>query len=318
MGFMGRKSKKSLNVFSIFFNSIGIYFSYLDKLTKYLLFPVFGQILGLIAIFTIVYFLNVNVNVLTEKFPIFAFEQNLFILYICLILPFLIVLLKAFYDYMIAFSALNTVSYTLLAKKKVKDLDFPSHNANIIRRLPSYLGLLLIFSFITTVLIIPPILLVAPILFVYLVLIFQVFALEQQQNPFYPISRSVSLVKGHFWKTSILLILVSVFSYFLIPGLIIWSCNYFGWTFYLINPVEKFVSLFPIDSWNATLAQFSFISFSVTELDVARTIVESLISSIIIMFMLPFRCCAFTYLYASLDSENIKNNASDSENDKNG
>ena len=45
-------SKKNKTPLGIFTESIGLYFSNFDKFVKYMTFPVFGQILGLLLIFS--------------------------------------------------------------------------------------------------------------------------------------------------------------------------------------------------------------------------------------------------------------------------
>lgn len=303
---MARKKKKiSLNIFKIFFDSVKIYFLYLDKFVKYLMFPVMGQILGLIVLFTIAYLFNVNSSNLQEKIPFLSNEKNFFITYIICLAPFFAIFIKAFYEYIIAFTSLNSVCYIIAPKKKVQDIDFKTHDSAIERRLFPYVVLLFLASLISMVLCFPFFWIFAP----FIVLMFQVFALEQSAGPVGSIGRSIDLVRGHYFVTLIAIILAGVLTYMLIPGLFMWALDYFKITPILNAPVEKFVSIVPIDyvGINKTLSTFSI--SKITSFDVSKMLTESTIYSIFIMFTLPLRCCVFTNLYAALDIDAIGKNA---------
>ena len=57
-----KKANKFIGVFQIFFSSIKTYFLYLDQCAKHLSFPIFGQLISLILIFTATYFFVKNVE----------------------------------------------------------------------------------------------------------------------------------------------------------------------------------------------------------------------------------------------------------------
>ena len=313
---MGRKKKKiSLNVFNIFFTSVKVYFLYLDKFVKYLLFPVFGQILGIIAIFTVAYLFNTNSETLQMKIPFLAEEKNFFIVYICCLIPFFIIFIKAFDDYIIAFSALNSVCYITTPKKKVQDIDFKTHNSAIERRLFPYIVLLFLFSLLSIVAIIPIFWIFIP----FLILIFQVFALEQSAGPVSSIGRSIDLVRGHYFVTLIAIILCLLLTYVLIPDLFVWAFDYFKITPFLVSPVEKFVSAFPAIDYGRINEVLKMIGSTETlnSFVLAKMLVESTIYSIFVMFTLPLRCCVFTNLYAALDIDAIGRNAQNEGDDGN-
>ncbi len=305
---MGRKKRKvSLNVFKIFFTSTKVYFLYLDKFVKYLMYPVFGQIFGLIALFLVAYLFAVNTATLQEKIPFMFSERNFLIVYICCLAPFFAIFIKAFYEYLIAFGALNSVCYIITPKKKVQEITFDTHNDAIERRIAQYIVLLFLFSLITFVLSLPLFWIFIP----FFVLIFQIFALEQSAGALYSVKRSIELVKGHYFQTLIALILVVLATYIFIPGLFVWAFNHFRLTDYLIIPVDKFLAVMPInisalnDVLRANMMQTIELS------DISKLIVESMICSIFVMFTLPLRCCTFTNLYAALDIDAIGRNSED-------
>lgn len=303
---MGRKKKKvSLNIFKIFFGSVKVYFLYLDKFVKYLMFPVMGQILGLIVLFTVAYLFNVNAASLQEKIPFLSDEKNFFIAYLICLAPFFAIFIKAFYEYIIAFTSLNSVCYIITPKKKVQDIDFKTHDSAIERRLFPYIALLFFASIISMVLCVPVFWIFAP----FIVLMFQVFALEQSAGPLSSISRSIDLVKGHYFVTLMAIILAGVLTYMLIPGLFMWALDYFKITPFLNAPVEKFVSIIPMDLNNINTFLTSLAVSKITTSDLARMLTESTIYSVFIMFTLPLRCCVFTNLYAALDIDAIGKNS---------
>ena len=312
---MGRKKRKiSLNAFKIFFTSTKVYFLYLDKFVKYLTFPVFGQIFGLIAMFTVAYLFTVNMATLQEKIPFMFSDRNFMIVYFCCLAPFFVLFLKAFYEYLIAFCALNSVCYIITPKKKVQDIDFDTHNDALERRIFHYIVLLFYFSLISIFLSIPIFWLFIP----FFVLVFQIFALEQSAGARYSIKRSIELVKGHYFHTLVAIVLVSLLTYIFIPYLFVWSFDYFKLTPYLMLPVEKFLSAIPIDFNSINeLLRANMISMTVEISDVSKLIVETAIYTIFFMFTLPLRCCTFTNLYAALDIAAIGSNShSDETEDK--
>ena len=302
---MGRKKKKnSLNAFKIFFTSVKVYFLYLDKFVKYLMFPVFGQILGLLAVLAVAYLFISNLTALQEKIPFLFTEKNFLIVYCCCLAPFFVIFLKAFYEYLIVFSALNSVCYIITPKKKVQDINFSTHNEAIERRLFHYIALLFFFSLLSIVLCIPVFWIFIP----FFVLIFQIFALEQNAGARYSIKRSVELVKGHYFQILIAIILVVLFTYIFIPYLFVWAFNYFKITPYLMIPADNFLLTMQVDLSDLNDLLRSMMIPTIELSDISRAVVESTIFTVFLMFTLPLRCCVFTNLYAALDIDAIGRN----------
>ena len=113
-----KKTNKFIGAFQIFFSSIRTYFLYLDQCAKHLAFPIFGQIIGIILIFTVAYFFIINVDNIKEINPFFENEKNLLISFFVIIAPLFLIFLKAFFDYIIAFTSLNLLFYTVSNKTK--------------------------------------------------------------------------------------------------------------------------------------------------------------------------------------------------------
>lgn len=287
-----KKINKFTGTFQIFFSSIKTYFLYLDQIAKYLAFPVFGQLLGIILIFTVTYYFRTQ----------FYNYINLSVFYVILI-PFLLIFLKAFYNYLVAFASLNLLFYTVFGKSKVKKIDFKANDNVIIRKMPNYIVLLFLLSVIGIIISIPPLLFISPFIWLFLCLCIQVFALEGDVSPVKAISRSVELVKNNILSTVIMIILCYIATYWFLPNLFIWAFEKLSLVSALINPYEQFFELVPLDNINSYL---SLANYSIDPLTIAKFAAEYTISFIIISFTLPFRCCCFTELYRNFDSNKIK------------
>jgi len=68
-------------------------------------------------------------------------------------------------------------------------------------------------------------------------------------------------------------------------------------------PVDKYVQLLPINIVNDILAQYN-IPFVLKSYEIAKHIVLSTVSFMIIAFALPFRCICCTALYKELIKKN--------------
>ena len=128
-----KKANKFIGVFQIFFSSIKTYFLYLDQCAKHLSFPIFGQLISLILIFTATYFFVKNVEDIKAINSFFSQDKNLLITFFVLLAPLFLVFLKAFFDYIIAFASLNILFFTAPKGKKSKTIDFEANN-NVIKR----------------------------------------------------------------------------------------------------------------------------------------------------------------------------------------
>lgn len=304
-----KKSNKFIECFKIFFSSIKTYFMYFDECIKALAFPIFGQLLSIILIFTAVYYFSMNVEKIRNIGAFFDNDTNLLILLSIIILPLLIVLVKAIYDYIIAFSSLNILFYTASKKKKAKNIDLNANNNVIKRKLFQYILLMLL---VTLILIVPPLIFVAPIVWIFLCLSFQVFAFEGEIGATQAISRSIELVKGNVIVTIIMLLLCYFVTYSFLPNMFIWFADKINFSFSLVNLWEDFFALLPIESWNNALSSLP-LGLSIDAVTISKYAVESSIAFVIIGFTLPFRCCCFTELYRLYDSDKIKEISKSSE-----
>ena len=163
-------TKKSNNVFSIFTEAIGLYFSNFGKIIKYMSFPVLGQIAGLMLVFFITYFYTLNLPKLIEKYPNLNNFNTLLILSIIITLPGLAIFVKAFWEYIVAYGAINSMYENISKSGRV--YDFRAHTELITRRAPAFIGLWLILGIFTTLAILPPFWIICGIFAVYFVIVF--------------------------------------------------------------------------------------------------------------------------------------------------
>ncbi len=300
-----KKSNKILAVFNIFFSSIKSYFLYLDQCAKYLAFPVFGQIVSIIIIFWLTYLFKTNIDNIRAFNSFFENDTNLYSCFFIILAPFFIILMKAIYNYILAFASLNILFYTTSGKSKVKNIDFKANDNVIKRKFPNYILLMLIVSLLLLIL-----LLVSPIVWLFLCLTFQVLALEGDISAPKAISRSFEMVKANIIPTLIMLVLCIVSTYIFLPNLFLWAFDKISVSTFLIDKFETFCNIIELDYFNSYL---SVIDTQIKPLDIAIGTYQGLITFIITSFTLPFRCCCFTELYKLYDSEKIKENSKQSD-----
>ncbi len=296
-----KKSNKFLSVFNIFFSSIKSYFLYLDQCAKYLAFPVFGQIISIIIIFWLTYLFKTNIDNIRNLNPFFESDKNLYTCFWIVLAPFFLVLMKAIYNYILAFASLNILFYTTSGKSKVKNIDFKANDNVIKRKFPNYILLMLIVSLLLLIL-----LLVSPIVWLFLCLAFQVLALEGDISAPKAISRSFEMVKANIIPTLIMLVLCIFTTYIFLPNLFLWAFDKISVSTFLIEKFETISNAMELDIINSYL---SFINTQLKPIDIAIGSYQALIIFIITSFTLPFRCCCFTELYKLYDSEKIKENS---------
>lgn len=298
---MAKKESAFAGIMRIFFNGIKLYFLNFEKFFKYMAFPVIGQIVGVTMIFFASYVFTLHVSDLTSKSPIFDNIPLVFMMLLLLTLPGFFIFCKAFWDYLIAMAALNSMASSILEGSKLEDTGM--HAELIKRRAGSYIWFLLLLSLIYLVLSIPVLWGLLAIAFVYLALSFQVFALEEDKSAFDAIKTSINLIKHNFGRTLFLLFLLWVVSYWLVPGLISWGfetgnlCGFFSY------PVDKYVQLLPLNDFNDLLSQ-AHVPYTLKSYTIAKYVVLTIVAFAVTGFALPFRCLCCTELYKELTKRN--------------
>lgn len=314
---MAKKSEnRILMILNIFKDGVIWYCKYLDVLLKYMFFPVFGQILGLILIFTANYFFVVNIPHLIKQYPILDNIPLVFTLLLICVFPGFMVFCKAFYDYIIAMAALNLMVYVSRGEKMKKEpLDPKIHSDVLKNRLAKYIIFILILSVLLCIGSFPLLIIPFVIVLVYLSLIFQVFMLEESSTPLGVFKRSFELVKTNFGITCLLLGLSGLLTYWLLPNLIIWAFYKANAIDFLAYPIHKYLEILPvqellnnfISTVTGGLPLEMPISININSLfnihDIACNIVCFVIGVSVVGLLLPMRSCWFTLLYKTFDFE---------------
>ncbi len=305
-----------------------IYLKNIFTLTKIMLFPVFGQLLGILLILSPSYFFSQNI---TKFVPPENIAQNLVLIIlglIVLILPGFFVFTKAFWEYMTAMAALNSSIGNIMAEGKLKD--YAILNQCIKLRTKEYIlvllyltlivlgGLLLPFSiyllkflnsvdtaFLTSAFSVIELFMIFILLIVsvYLSLSFQVFAFENI-SPVQTIKKSWTLVKTSFWKTFFTGIAVILLTGILIPSLFQGLFSKAQFISYAVRPIEIYLASFSniIDIFRRTDAGY-YILGTMTNYDIAKTFLLLVIGGVVSGLLLPLGSAYYTLLYYDLSSK---------------
>ena len=287
-------TKKSKSIFGILTESTGLYFSEFDKFIKYMTFPVLGQILGLGLTLVITYFYSINLPKLIDKYPNLNDFWTLMGISVLIALPGLAIFCKAFWDYLVAYGAINSMFINLRKSKKV--YDFEAHNELIKRRSFQFIGLWMLWGIFTIIAVCPLFWVICGIFAVYFVLTFQVFTFEPELSPFGCIRKSLLLIKGHFTQTFILIILAGMLTYLLIPQIIIKAFDCTGINTALASAIMPFINLIP---------ELDFRMYGLGILkhaDYAIITVQTIIAQILIQYTLPLRSILWSNWYAELNN----------------
>ena len=287
---MAKSEKTPLSVFA---ESAGLYFSNLDKFIKYMTFPVLGQILGLSIIFLTTYYYTINLPKLLDKYPQFNDFWILVVLSIIITLPGFAIFCKAFWEYLVAYGAVNSMTSSLVKSGKLYDFD--AHKELINRRALPYIGLWFLFGIFSIIAICPLMWVICGIFAVYFVLVFQVFTFEPELSPIGCVRRSLILIKGHFAQTLMLFIFAGLLTYYIIPQIITTGLNYTGIINGLSNSILPFIQLFPeIHMENYGIS-------AITHIHIAAFTVQVILSQILIQYTLPLRSILWSLWYKELN-----------------
>ena len=320
---MAKKSNnRILMTLNIFWEGIVLYCKNLDTFIKYMFFPVFGAILGLILIFAADYYFIISIPDLIKKYPVLDNIPLVFTLVIICVFPGFLIFCKAFFDYMVAMASLNSMVYVSRGgKMKNKPLDTKAHDDLLKNRLAKYILFLLILAVISTIGMFPLFIIPFGVIAVYLCLIFQVFMLEESTSVAGVFKRSFYLVKGNFLITFILLALSFGLTYVLLPNLLVWAVEKGKIIQYLALPVQNYLDILPIKAiiaefWeavimpiaqqNPALNQATLSLEPKTVFDTAAyslSFTKTAVTAIMTGMLLPLRCAWFTLLYKTFDTE---------------
>lgn len=283
-------AKKNKTPLGIFVESIGLYFSNFDKFIKYMTFPVLGQVGGLLLVLllTLIY---------TKHIPQIDNINILILLSILVTLPGLLIFTKAFWEYLVAYGAINSMLDNMLKSGKVYDFD--AHTELIKRRSIPFIGLWFLFGVFSLLAVFPLFWVPAGVIAVFCVLVFQVFTYEPELSPIGCVKKSMQLVKGHFASTFMLMALVGALTYVFVPQIANKLFEVIKLSDCFVNMIMPFIDELPVAELNSALALAYIPAIQVK--DIAAFAVTTTIAQIFIQYTLPLRSILWGMWYEELN-----------------
>lgn len=290
------KYKIKNSIWLVLAEGIRIYFTNIDKFLTYMLFPVFGQLIGILLSFGLSLGFANQIVARVEN-PWVAF-----LLVLLLAIPGLLVFVKAFWDYMVAYVALNSMTEGAISTGKV--YDFQSHNEVATRRTWAFVLLLLAVGVLSSIgssifFIIP-----ASVLWIYFIIVFQVFTFEPDLKTHEYFKRSFLLVRGHWFRTCVLMLVLAFFSIFIITQGISVVFDYLNLTNKICMLFDPISSALPIAFINEILTLFK-LPIITTEM-ISEKLYFSILYAIIMGLTLPIRSICWTLWYMNLSELELK------------
>lgn len=295
------KYKMKNSIWFVLFEGLKIYFSNIDKFILYMLFPVLGQVLGIALCFGLTLGLSDKIAAKADSIS----SAMLFIL--LLAIPGLLIFAKAFWDYVVAYVALNSMTEGAVTSGKV--YDFKSHNEVATRRSFKYIGFLLILSVLmslgTSIFFIIP----GFVLWIYLILIFQIFTFEPDLSIWECYKKSFVLVKGDWGRTFSLMLILAFFSIFIITQGITVVFDYLNLTKSVCSIFDFIGKLLPLHTINHAFS-YARLPYNITVEMVSNWIFVTILSCIVAGLTLPIRSICWSLWYKNLsdikDAEQVK------------
>lgn len=284
------KYKLKNSIFFILWEGIKIYFSNIDKFLLYMLFPVFGQVIGIALSF------GLSLG-FADKVVQKADSPAVALLMILLLaIPGLLIFAKAFWDYMVAYVALNSMTEGAVTTGKVYDLT--SHNEVATQRGWKYIGFLIVLSVLMSLgssifFIIPGF-----VLWIYFILVFQIFTFEPDLSITDIFKRSFLLVKGNWARTFILMAVLGFFSMYILTEGITVVFDYLNLTASASSIFNFISNLIPLDLVNKILVHAN--QPIITNEMISKTIFVSVLGMIISGLTLPIRSICWSLWYKNL------------------
>ena len=277
------------SVWLIFFESIKIYALNIHKFMLYMAFPVLGQVIGLFMIFGLTYWFTQNMQDIAMKYPALNDMSAMVTLIVVSVLPGLLILVKAFWDYLVAFVGLNSMTEGYLNTGRV--YDFKAHNSVVTKKTFSFIAIWFLISIMTILGIIPFFSIFLAVMFVYFIIVFQVFTFEDGLSPIGYFKRSFELIKGTFARTFLLASILTVFTYYILSSGL-------GVVFDALNWSSALEKVF--EAWAFTMPIEVLEPYGITPAIVGTMLVKQLVFLLVVGFTLPIRSICWTLWYKEL------------------
>lgn len=286
-------AKNNSKIFEIFLQGVGLYFTNIDRFVWYMIFPVAGQILGIVLTSIILYSYNEYHTLILSNVPVLKTPMYMNIALGVVLLPVIILWAKSFWDYIVAYSAVNSMTENMLKSERV--YDFPAHTMMITRRWLPYLGLWGLYGCLLILTTIPVFLVFGWILLIYYAFIFQIFMFEPELSPVDCFKKSSCYVSGNFKQTLFMIILAGGLTYVILPQIVLTFITTIKGVDYLKGLFVKYISVPSLDSVNMVLSAMGL--NQITPNQVAVFIVQALIIIIVIQLLLPLRVICMCLWY---------------------
>lgn len=288
---------KNNNFVNVLFKSLQMYLMNIHKFFLYMSFPVLGQILGLVLIFVPAMYLANVLPELVSKYAFFSEPSKQLALVLLVTLPGLAIFVSAFWKYLVAYVALNSMTQSALTSGKI--YDFPAHNGVVNRNIWGYILLWLIISILSFICFNPLLFIVGGIFFIFFILVFQVFTFESDAGVINCFSKSFKMVKTAYWSTLGMAIIMFLIAWIISELSHFGLVKVFDSTKFLSQIAQVLVQTDYIAMVNANLPAM----IQITPEFISRAMFSSLISFIIFGFTLPLRSICWTLWYKKLVSK---------------
>lgn len=291
------------NVWGIFCQGTKLYFTNFGSFFKYMAFPTFGQVLGIVLILITTSFYSANIQKWIIPGGILDNFMLIFLILFLLTLPGLFILIKAFCDYLVAYGSVNSMLDNMLKSGRV--YDFHAHTELVARRSSAFASIWLIWALFGLIGSFPLFWVIFGILSVYFMLVFQVFTFEPDKSALGCFKKSVNLIKGNFTRTLGLMAILGVLTYWLMPNLIQYLFDVLKLTDIFAIPLDSWTKQLPIEQINLLLAK-SPTAYQITSLWIAKVLIGALVNYIVTCITLPWRSICSALWYKNLNKGEIK------------
>ena len=295
-------AKQKFKAFDIFYSTLNLYMKHVRAFFSYLTFPIIGQVAGMVITFVLNYHFIVNLDVIQQYLPLYNNPIAILVTAILLMIPGLILMLRAFWEYLVAYGAINSMADNMTKSGKL--YDFEAHTLVINHRKFAFAGLWIIYSIFIFFSSCPLLWIASGLIFVFFALVFQVFTLEPEKNIFMCFHKSFILVKQKYFETLVVLLLVSTLTYFIIPEIIRLICSLTGVVTLFSTLIQNIVALHTqmyLDKFNELLTTLNQAPLSI--LDLSKIIVLAVIGWIVSAYLLPIRSLACYLMYKDLNKK---------------
>ena len=291
--------KQGENFLSVFLEGIGIYAKHFITFTKYMAFPIFGQILGIILAF------GLSLGFAFYAVDMFKDSTLTLSITLCLTIPGIYIFVRAFWEYLTAYVSISSMTENTLKSGRIYDID--AHKQVVTKRAGSFITLWILFGLFTFIAIFPPMWFFSEIVFVLIILIFQVFTFEHDATPIQCFKRSFNLIKPFktYMQTQGLFILTALFTYWLLPKVVDLICSILQIITFFAMLLDPLMTNLPINEFNAALLALK-LPYVIGSLSIAKFLTSMFISTIVIGFTLPLRSIIWTLWYKKLAIAELK------------